>query len=162
MKIAAQPGLPFELSKKLDLLKKKLKEKQTILIAFSGGTDSAFLTAVATEVLGDLSLAVTIDSPLIPRKELNLAKAFAEQFNIRHKIVKLDLLQHQKILANDPDRCYYCKVVILEKLLDIAESEGITTVADGANSDDLDDYRPGNRAAIEKQIYRPLMDLKFT
>ena len=134
----------------------------SLLVAFSGGVDSALLLAAAREALGDNVLAATAVSPIHPRREQDEAVRFARDRGIDHILFKTDEMEVPEFIANGIDRCYHCKKGLCGKLLRMAGERGIAHVAHGANLDDLDDYRPGLRAAEEAGILAPLMDARLT
>jgi len=148
---------------KLEFLKRELKDKGRVLIAFSGGVDSTFLLKVARELLGKENvLAVTAKSQFFPDRELQEAKAFCLDQDIEHLIISGDVLEQAELRKNPPDRCYICKKLIFEKILAVAAQKGITYVAEGSNLDDLEDYRPGKKALAELGIESPLLKAGLT
>jgi uncharacterized protein len=131
----------------------------SVAVAFSGGTDSSYLLAVCLDVLGPKhTLALTADSPLTARSELNDARTLARQLGARHVVLRHDDLADADIAANPPDRCYHCKLSRFTALLAVAHSEGFLTLVHGENADDIADYRPGNRAAEELAVRAPLRE----
>ncbi|NLG85317.1 MAG: ATP-dependent sacrificial sulfur transferase LarE [Firmicutes bacterium] len=143
---------------KLDYLRGLLQKLNGAVIAYSGGVDSTFLAVVAREVLGERALAVTAVSPTYSRRELDEAKEMAARFGLRHLVVETDEFGDPRFLANPPDRCYYCKRALFQRLRRIADEEGLEAVLDGANLDDLADHRPGHRAARELGVRSPLQE----
>lgn len=130
-----------------------------MVIAFSGGVDSTFLLAVAHEVLGDKVLAVTATSAIRPDRETREAGEFAQMQRIRHLIIKSSEMENPDFISNGPDRCYHCKKHLAGRLLEIAHAEGMSCTVHGENADDLQDYRPGLRAARESGMVAPLADV---
>jgi pyridinium-3,5-biscarboxylic acid mononucleotide sulfurtransferase len=151
-----------ELSTKLGSLEKILTDMQTVLIAYSGGTDSTFLLKVAANVLGDEAIAVTASSETYTPKELRDAKKNAEAIGARHIVVYTDELNDPNFSSNPPDRCYHCKKELFTKLTELAKRHGLKYIVDGSTSDDERDFRPGMRAVREFGVRSPLKDAGFT
>jgi uncharacterized protein len=147
---------------KMERLKDRIRELDSLMVAFSGGVDSTFLLAVAQEILGNRVMAATAESKIHPRREIQLAKQFSKERGIRHIVFPSEEMQVPAFLSNHEDRCYHCKKYIFSALHQIREKEGITTLAHGANSDDLNDYRPGIKAAIEAGVIAPLADARLS
>jgi uncharacterized protein len=133
-----------------------------ILVAFSGGVDSALLAYAAKEALNTKAVAVTFNSPLIAVTDDNYAAESAAYMGLNWRHIFIDSLQIPEIAQNDCERCYYCKKNLWEKLKIIAEEEGISVIADGSNVEDLMGQRPGNRASTEAGIIHPLAQAGFT
>jgi uncharacterized protein len=132
------------------------------VVAFSGGTDSALVAAVAALALGPRALAVTAVSPSLPPGELREARRVAEAVGIRHRSVRTHEVENESYLANGADRCYHCKTELYGVLERVAAAEALPTVLSGANVDDLGDWRPGLRAAAEHAVRHPLVEAGFT
>ena len=133
-------------SRKLTYLNETIAGLSSLAVAYSGGTDSTYLLAVCLDVLGaDRVLALTADSPLTPRAELDEARALAADLGARHLILPSDDLSNPSIIANSPDRCYHCKFSRFDALLDVAQTEGLAHLVHGENADD----RRANRRASE-------------
>lgn len=150
------------MSSKLTRLNEILLKMGSVVIAYSGGVDSTFLAAVANEVLGKHALMVTANSLIYPLEELEQARALANKLGFRYVEIETEELKNPFFVANTPDRCYYCKHELFEKLREIALVKGVSWVADGTNYDDLSDYRPGRRAAAELGVRSPLCEGGFT
>lgn len=131
-----------------------------LVVAFSGGVDSTFLLAVASEILGDQAIALTVHSPYIANWEIDEAKELTSVLGVEH--VMLEVGVPEIIESNPVDRCYLCKGVIFSSIKKFAASRGINTVADGSNADDTKDYRPGMRALKELAIASPLLENGIT
>jgi uncharacterized protein len=151
-----------ELEQKYDRLKTMLSETGGIVIAYSGGVDSTLLLKVAVDVLGDRALAVTATSETYPARELGEAVRLAEKLGARHRQMHTSELGIQGFASNPPERCYYCKHELFQKLTEIAREEGLDVVADGTNADDASDFRPGMKAASEIGVRSPLQEAGFT
>lgn len=135
---------------------------ERVIIAYSGGVDSTLLLKAASlSGLKDI-LAVTASSESLPQEELSFAKEMASSLNIRHRIIFTEELKDENFSSNPPNRCYYCKKGLFNKLREIATKEGIQYILDGTNADDGHDWRPGRQAADELGIISPLHDAGFT
>ena len=148
--------------KKYNDLISMLKDFGSVAVAFSSGVDSTFLLYAAKEALGDCVIAVTAQSCSFPKRELNEAKAFCEQQQIRHFICESEELDIEGFSHNPKNRCYLCKHELFEKIQKIAEQEKIAAIVEGSNLDDNGDYRPGLQAVAELGIYSPLRSIGFT
>ena len=147
---------------KLKNLKERLQGYQKAAVAFSGGVDSTFLLKVAKDVLGDRCVAITVRSKLFPQKEFAEAAKFCIDIGVRQEVVDGDAVFSDEFTSNTPDRCYVCKRSFFSSVLSVVSAEGITTVCEGSNIDDLGDYRPGLRAISELGIKSPLRDCGLT
>lgn len=147
---------------KLEQLKTILKSYSSAVVAYSGGVDSTFLAVVAHQVLGDKSLAVTAVSPTYPEEQLDEAKTIAAQFGFRHQVIHTNEFAEPDFISNPPNRCYYCKLSLLKDLRKLADGQGFQEVLEGANVDDLSDYRPGHQAVKEVGVCSPLREAGMT
>jgi uncharacterized protein len=151
-----------ELLKKYDDLKMMLKDFGSVAVAFSSGVDSTFLLYAAKEALGDKVIAISAKSCSFPERELTEAKEFCEAHKIRHIIFESEELEIEGFSQNPVNRCYICKHELFEKIIKIAENEGISVILEGSNLDDNGDYRPGLQAVAELGIKSPLRSIGFT
>lgn len=138
-----------ELDKKYETLCTILQEMGSVVIGFSGGVDSTFLTYAAHDVLKDHVLAVTAVSPTLPASEKEDAVSMAKQIGVSHLIVPTTEFDDETFVQNPPDRCYICKKIRFSALVELAQQKGYQWVVDGGNVDDLGDYRPGMKAIKE-------------
>ncbi len=149
------------ISARLDDLRGVLAPLGGAVVAFSGGTDSALVAAMAARTLGERALAVTAVSPSLPPGELGEARRVARHVGIRHLAVRTHETERDAYLANGVDRCYHCKTELYEVLWEVASDQDLPHVLSGANVDDLGDYRPGLRAAAERSVRHPLVEAGF-
>ena len=149
-------ALSAELAAKLDSLRASLRTAGSLLVAYSGGTDSAFLAYVAHQVLGERMLAVIADSPSLPRKELAAALEFAAAHGIPTDILRTRELDLPDYSRNDANRCYHCKDELFTQMEAARQRLGFAHIAYGMNVDDRGDHRPGQRAAAEHHVLAPL------
>jgi pyridinium-3,5-biscarboxylic acid mononucleotide sulfurtransferase len=162
------PEIESQLSGAADLDRKRaalhdlLGEWRSIVLAYSGGVDSAYLAYAATQVLGHAALCITADSASYPERHRSIALGLAREFDFNHEIIHTAEMDRPEYRANPANRCYYCKQELYTRLAALALERGIAVIADGANADDRGDYRPGRQAAREFGVRSPLDEADLT
>ena len=155
-----QPGAGLE--DKHRALRRLLDGIPSLIVAYSGGVDSAFLAHIASDVLGNRALCITADSASYPDRHRQIARDLAGRFGFHHEIIHTAELERPEYRANPANRCYYCKHELYSHLTGIARERGIAVIADGSNADDRGDYRPGRQAAREFGVRSPLDEADLT
>ena len=156
------PSLTPEQTAKRDRLLEVLRGLGKTAVAFSGGIDSTVVAKAAHLALGDNAVAVTADSPSVPRAEIADAKRLAERIGIRHLIVATDEFTDADYVRNDGSRCYFCKTELYRRIEMLLPQLDMAVICSGANLDDNGDYRPGLKAASEHGVRHPLQEAGFT
>ena len=151
-----------DLDRKEGHLRARLATFDSLIVAFSGGVDSAYLAWTATQVLGPAALCVTADSPSYPDRHRQLAYRLAREHGLRHEVIQTAELSRPEYRANPSNRCYYCKHELYSVLSALARARGFDAIADGSNADDRADYRPGRQAAREFGVRSPLDEADLT
>ncbi len=147
-----------QLAQKEEKLLGILRDMGKVLIAYSGGTDSAYLAWAAHVAVGENAVAITADSPSIPESHKRDATEFAREHGIRHEMIPTHEFENPAYVANNPDRCFHCKDELFRVMDQIAVQRGFSEIVYGVNMDDLGDYRPGQNAAKLHQVKAPLVD----
>src|SRR5437588_4104422 len=158
MRLPSHAGVP----EKRDLLLHILRGMNRVAVAFSGGIDSTVVARAAFLALGEKAVAVTADSPSVPRAELAEARRLAALIGIRHEVIRTAEFANPDYLRNDGSRCYHCKSELYSQVESILPELGTDVICSGANLDDLGDYRPGLTAAAEHHVRHPLQEAGFT
>jgi uncharacterized protein len=153
---------PAMLSEKEEKLLSLLASMKQVIVAYSGGTDSAYLAWAAQRVLGEDAVAITADSASIPESHKRDAEAFARECGFRHEYIETLEFENPEYVKNDPNRCFHCKDELFTRLEAVAKERGIEHIIYGVNVDDLGDYRPGQRAANFHGVEAPLVDAGLT
>ncbi|MFA5193744.1 MAG: ATP-dependent sacrificial sulfur transferase LarE [Verrucomicrobiia bacterium] len=154
--------MDVQLQNKFDRLREMLRGYGSVLVAYSGGVDSAFLARVAHDTLGAKALSVIADTPSLPRRELAEALQLGKECGFPVRVVKTNEFSNADYVANPPNRCYFCKHELFDKLVPIAKAEGIGVIVHGENASDIGDFRPGAEAAAEFQARAPLKEAGLT
>ena len=136
----------------------RLGEFASVIVALSGGTDSAFLAWAAHTVLGERALSVTALSPSYSAHDRAMVEEFVSKLGVRHEFIETREMENPAYRANGADRCYFCKDELFSVLDELARTQGFAAIAYGVNADDTLDFRPGHRAATEHQVLAPLLD----
>jgi len=151
-------SVALSVEEKENLLLARLAEIPSLIVALSGGADSAYLAWAADEALGPGALSVTALSPSYSAHDRAIVKEFVNQRNLQHEFIETHELENPSYRANAADRCYFCKDELFSALDELAHTRGFAAVAYGVNADDTLDFRPGHRAATEHQVLAPLLD----
>jgi uncharacterized protein len=154
--------LPADAESKLRALEAQLGQLGSLMVAYSGGVDSAFLAATAYRVLGERMLAVLADSPSLARRDMEQASEFARTVGMPLRVILTEELERPEYQRNDANRCFHCKTELFEGMKALGAQLGFTNIAYGMNADDTRDFRPGQRAAQQHEVLAPLADAGLT
>jgi pyridinium-3,5-biscarboxylic acid mononucleotide sulfurtransferase len=147
---------------KVQHLKNIIAELGSVVVAYSGGTDSTLVLKVAHEILGEKAVALTAISASLAAADQAEAEQIARQLGVRHILVETDETDNPEYLANTPNRCFFCKTETYDKLTEYAQANGYTAIIDGTNADDVGDHRPGRQAASAHNVRSPLLEAGFS
>ena len=150
------------LHRKSAALTRVLENLPGLIVAYSGGVDSAYLAWASTRVLGPRALCITADSSSYPERHREMASRIAREFGLNHEVIRTDEMSRPEYRANPANRCYFCKHELYTKLTALGSERGIRVIADGSNADDRGDYRPGRQAAREFGVRSPLDEVGLT
>ena len=155
-------GISFSAEEKENFLLSRLAEIPSLIIALSGGADSAYLAWAAHKALGKCALSVTALSPSFSAYDRAVVEGFVSKLGARHEFIETREMENPAYRANAADRCYFCKDELFSALDNLARACGFAAVAYGVNADDTLDFRPGHRAAVEHQVVAPLLDARLS
>lgn len=161
-KVEEPEGLASDLEAREAALDRTLRDLPSLIVAYSGGVDSAYLAYAAHRALGAAAVCVTADSPSYPEHHRALALRIAGEFGFTHQFIQTAEMARPEYRANPANRCYYCKHELYTHLAALARERGIPVIADGSNADDRGDYRPGRQAAREFGVRSPLDEVNLT
>ena len=158
VKIRAADPAPLDAAEKEQLLQAHLAKLPSLIVALSGGADSAYLAWAAHRALGDAALSVTALSPSYSAHDRVIVEEFVRALGVRHEFIETHEMENPKYRANAPDRCFFCKDELFSVLDAVARERGFAAIAYGVNAGDTLDFRPGHRAATEHRVLAPLLD----
>jgi len=144
---------------KEERLRKIFRELESVVVAYSGGVDSSYVAYIANAELGPRAVCITGQSASLPAYQRAEIDRIVEKFGFQHEIIETEELENPGYSANNPDRCFFCKDELYTKLESVARNRGIQNIVDGSTIDDLGDYRPGRRAAMQHAVRSPLIEV---
>lgn len=150
------------LDRKFDDLVGWFSGRRSVIVALSGGVDSAVVACAAKKALDGNAVAVTADYKTLSEEELESARKIAKEIGIKHKVIEYSELENKDFVKNDEHRCFHCRNELAEHLLEVAQKEQAELIVDGTNADDLDDFRPGIQALRQHGVKSPLIELSIT
>jgi pyridinium-3,5-biscarboxylic acid mononucleotide sulfurtransferase len=156
------PSGPSTTESKLHVLETRLAQLENLMVAYSGGVDSAYLAATAHRLLGDRMLAVLADSPSLARRDMEQAREFARSIGMPLRVIETDELDRPEYQRNDANRCFHCKDELFTAMQTLGHELGFARIAYGMNADDTRDFRPGQRAAKDHAVLAPLAEVGLT
>src|SRR5215211_6968645 len=155
-------GPPMNTIAKEERLREIFRELDSVIVAYSGGVDSSYVAYVANAELGPRAVCITGQSASLPAYQRAEIDRVVEKFGFQHEVIQTDELENPSYSANNPDRCFFCKDELYMKLESVARGRGIQNIVDGSTVDDVGDYRPGRRAAMQHAVRSPLIEAGLT
>jgi len=153
---------PMNAITKEERLRKIFRELESVIVAYSGGVDSSYVAYVANAELGPRAVCITGQSASLPAYQRVEIDDVVQRFGFNHEVIQTEELENDSYRANNPDRCFFCKDELYTKLESVAQARGIQHIVDGSTTDDLDDFRPGRRAATQHAVRSPLIEVELS